>query len=366
MPPSPHSRVSVPPLTRRVTGWVTGAALLAGTTALLLVVPRSAGTTWVEVAALARDVRPVWLLALSGVWLAGLAAHSLVLTSSLPGLSARRAVGLNLAGSAVANTVPLGGAVSVGLTSAMVRSWGFTPVAMGAFLAVSGVWNLLGRLAGGLVAMVWVVHALPGSRTAATAAASIAVSVTVIAVAAAGLVSERGAARWGLAAAALTGRLRTLPGSERRGRAERRRDAVVTALAVVRARRDVLRLVRASWARLSLGMTGYLALLVLLLLICLRALGDPSSLALAVAAVGVERLVTAVPLTPGGAGVGEVALVACLTAGGVDPLVAVAAALTYRAFTFFMEIPVGFVVAGVWGLAARRRRSMATAQPVAG
>lgn len=366
MPPSPDPRASVPPLTRRVTGWATGAALLAATVALLVLVPRMAGTTWTAVASLAGHVRPVWLLALGGVWLAGLVAHSLVLTSSLPGLSAHRALGLNLAGSAIANTVPLGGAVSVGLTSAMVRSWGFKPGATGAFLTVSGVWNLLARLVAGLIAMVWVVHAIPGSRTAATAIVSIAVSAAVIAVAAAAVASERGAARAGLVMAAVVARVRAVVSARRRASLDPRGEALVLALAVVRARRDVLRLVRRSWARMSMGMIGYLALLALLLVICLRALGDPSTLVLAAAAVGVERVVTAVPLTPGGAGVGEVALIACLTAGGVNPLVAVAAALTYRAFTFFMEIPVGFVVAAVWGLGARRRRSASAAVAVAG
>ena len=128
------------------------------------------------------------------------------------------------------------------------------------------------------------------------------------------------------------------------------------ALSFIRVRRQALRLIARSWPRLSLGMLGYLALLALLLDLCLRAIGSPQAVLVVVAAVGVERLASAVPLTPGGAGVAELGLVGCLTVCGVDPVTAVAATLLYRLFTFFLEIPAGLLVTAGWGLSRRRSR----------
>lgn len=361
MPSSPKpAPASVTPLTRSLAGWVTGAVLTAATVTALALVPRSAGSSWAQVVSAARAVDPQWMAALTVVWVAGLAAHSMVLTSSLPGLSARRAMSLNLAGSAVANALPLGGALSMGLTSSMVRSWGFAPLSTATFFTVSNAWNLLGRLMAGALAMVWIVWTVPTASALVGAGLATAACAVLLVAAALTLASARGAARIGAAAGALVAafqrtRRRRQSVSPLRVQCDLRRS---TALALLRARRDVLHLVRDSWHRLSIGMVGYLALLALLLLLCLRTFGDTSSLALAAAAVGVERLVTAVPITPGGAGVGEIALIGCLTAGGVDPIVAVSVALTYRAFTFFLEIPVGLAVAGVWGLTTRRRLSL--------
>lgn len=361
--------VGASPLRQRLVAWAAGATVLSAAAALLVLVPRHAGTSWAQVAGLARDVRPAWVAALILVWLAGLTAHSLVLTSSLPGLSTRRALGLNLAGSAVANAVPLGGALSVGLTTSMARSWGFGATRLATFLTVSTVWNVLGRLLAGAAALTWVLRHLPTGAATVGAGVAVGICTALVLTAVTALVSGRLAARTGAALGAVAAAARSVAGAPGAGRwtvtGDRRRTATTgttaatAAMALLRTRREVLRLVRSSWRRLSLGMLGYLLLLVVLLVLCLRAFGDSSSLGLAAAAVGVERLVTAVPVTPGGAGVGEVALIGCLTAGGVDPLVAVSAALTYRAFTFFVEIPVGLVVAGTWGLTSRRRAAAA-------
>jgi putative heme transporter len=103
------------------------------------------------------------------------------------------------------------------------------------------------------------------------------------------------------------------------------------------------------------GMLGYLLLLALLLEGSLRAVGATAGASLVLAAVAIERLVTSIPLTPGGAGVAELGLTACLTLSGVDPVLAITATLIYRAFTFLFEIPVGLLVASGWAVGRRRR-----------
>src|SRR6478609_1359076 len=162
--------------------WLPAASLAAATAVLLLAVPRLSGSTWKAVVDVATAVRIGWVPILLVVWAAGLFAHSLVLTRSLPGLSARRAVSLNLAGSAVANTLPLGGAVSVALTARMVRSWGFAALPLSAFLTVSTVWNVLARVLVGSAGLAWMLSSFPGMSRAATGGV-----VTVLSVAGFGL-----------------------------------------------------------------------------------------------------------------------------------------------------------------------------------
>jgi uncharacterized protein (TIRG00374 family) len=240
--------------------------------------------------------------------------------------------------------LPMGGAISVGLTGAMARSWGFAPIALGGFVAVSTVWNVLVRLLAGVLGLTWL--ALTHSATLLNGSAWVIGAAGFVLVAFAGLVArERTAARLGGTIGGVLDRVfRGTPSTRR----------LHVALTLVRARRQTLQLIRRAWLRLSLGMVGYLALLCLLMDMCLHAIGAPQSLVVAAAAVGVERLVSAVPITPGGAGVAELGMVACLTVSGVNPVAAVAATVIYRIFTFFMEIPVGLAVAVAWLLGRRR------------
>jgi len=71
------------------------------------------------------------------------------------------------------------------------------------------------------------------------------------------------------------------------------------------------------------------------------------------------RLVTAIPITPGGVGVVELALIAGLTqAGGADAAV-VAAVLVYRVLTYLLPIVVGAGTYVYW----RRNRSWRDSAP---
>lgn len=69
------------------------------------------------------------------------------------------------------------------------------------------------------------------------------------------------------------------------------------------------------------------------------------------------RLLSAIPITPGGLGVIELGLIAGLvTAGGERPEVA-AAVLVYRALTYLLPVPVGVVCYVIWRRAKQWRRA---------
>ena len=68
------------------------------------------------------------------------------------------------------------------------------------------------------------------------------------------------------------------------------------------------------------------------------------------AAFAFVRLITALPLTPGGVGVVELGYAAVLTIGLDDALTAqvVAAILVFRAITYLLPIPLGVISYLVW------------------
>jgi uncharacterized protein (TIRG00374 family) len=75
------------------------------------------------------------------------------------------------------------------------------------------------------------------------------------------------------------------------------------------------------------------------------------------------RLLSALPVTPGGVGVVELGLTAGLVAAGGNRAKVVAAVLVFRALTYLLPIPVGVLTYVVW----RRKSSWrATAEPPAG
>ena len=104
---------------RTITSVLTGTF----TVALVALLPRAVGTSWVTVGALLGRLSLPAIAVLALVWIAGLWAHSFVLAASLPGLTKRRGLTLSLTGSAVANVLPLGGAAGTGLNFAMTRRW---------------------------------------------------------------------------------------------------------------------------------------------------------------------------------------------------------------------------------------------------
>jgi len=71
--------------------------------------------------------------------------------------------------------------------------------------------------------------------------------------------------------------------------------------------------------------------------------------------LAVDRLLTLVVFTPGGAGVVEIGTVAALVALGGAPVAVTAGVVLYRGFTCLLEIPVGGTTLAIWLLHNRRR-----------
>src|SRR5918993_1309529 len=218
-----------------------------------------------------------------------LCTYAFVWMTVTPGLSFGRAMIMTQATTAITNTVPAGSAIGIGMTYAMLHSWGFSRSRTTIAVLVSGVWNAFAKLA-----------------------------IPVLALA---LVARPPVRGW--------------------------------EIATVKFRNQTIDLLEHGWFPITAATVVSHLSLYLVLLVCLWDVGVSWAEVLAVFAFA--RLATAIPITPGGAGVVEAVLITGLTAaGGYKPEV-VAAVLVYRALTWGLPILVGIFCLLWW-----RKQSLTT------
>ena len=75
--------------------------------------------------------------------------------AALPGLQLGRAAVLTQTTTSVANTLPGGGAIAVGLTYTILKSWGFTGTEVALYVGVTGIWNIFVKLALPVISLVF-------------------------------------------------------------------------------------------------------------------------------------------------------------------------------------------------------------------
>lgn len=317
----------------------------------VLVLPAVSGAEYSEIWDELQTLRGWQLATLTAVWLTVMWTYTGVLSASLPGLRRSQALTVNFAGSAVSNVVPFGGAVGVGATYAMARSWGFDVPSTTRAILVSGFWNVLAKL--GIPAAALVLLSFSGQATAALVLAAligVVVLVAAIVVATAVLRSDRLATKVGtLAERATDAALRLIRRPPVSGLPER----------LVEFRHDSAGLIRTAWRRLTFWMVVYTLGQYVLLLLCVRMLGattDELGWVEVFAAFAFGRLLSTIPLTPSGVGFAETGSVAALVAFGAPEQAAAAAVLLFSGFTYLAEIPLGLVGWGVWAAKDSWRR----------
>jgi uncharacterized protein (TIRG00374 family) len=293
------------------------------------------------------------LLGLLAVW--NLCTYAFVWMAVTPGLGFWRAMMMTQATTAVANTVPGGSAIGIGMTYSMLGSWGYSRSRTTTAVLVSGVWNSFIKLGMPVLALALALVALQGGATGRRVIAAllgIAGLLGAIVVFALLLRSEEQARRFGLLAGRIASRLLGLV---------RRPPVAGWELATVKFRARTIGLVEHRWVPITAtSLVSHLSLYVVLL-VALRDVGVSDaevSWAQVLAVFAVARLATAIPLTPGGLGFVEGVLVTGLVGAGGDPDEVAAAVVAYRALTWALPILVG-VGCYVWW---RRRSWTATPQ----
>ena len=130
-----------------------GLGLVLAATLLVWGLPHFAKTSWGEIWHVIRSIPVSHAIAFQVLMLLGLWSYTFTLTGSLRGLSHGKALIINVCGSSVSNLLPGGGAVGLAATYAMCRSWGFSRRATSTSVIVTGVWNVLARIALPVVAI---------------------------------------------------------------------------------------------------------------------------------------------------------------------------------------------------------------------
>ena len=294
------------------------------------------------------DYGEVWqtLRAMPALGFAGLLAISLlsiasywwVLTAAMPGLTLLQAGLVHQASTAVANTLPGGGAIGIGVSFAMYRSWGFQPGEIGRSVLVSGVWDAAMKLALPAAALGLLLASGGGSPGMAAASAAGLALLSLLVVGLALVVRSDRLARW-------MGRLFQRAASWGLARIGRP-PALGWEDRMSRLRSSAVEVVRSRWLRLTVAAAGSHLALFGVLYVALRVVGVPADAVAFVEAFGAfafVRLLQVLPITPGGAGLVELGYAAVLTSGLDDETSAavVAAILVFRFLSFALPILFG-------------------------
>ncbi|MGH2590879.1 MAG: lysylphosphatidylglycerol synthase transmembrane domain-containing protein, partial [Actinomycetota bacterium] len=134
---------------RRVLGAIASLVIVVGI--FVYAIPRIAdySAVWETITAL--TAVELWSLVAAMVF--NLVTYWLANMAALPGLKLAQSAVLTQTTTSVANTIPGGGAVAVGLTYTILRSWGFAAHAIALYVGVTGVWNVFLKLGLPIVAL---------------------------------------------------------------------------------------------------------------------------------------------------------------------------------------------------------------------
>lgn len=319
-----------------------------GATILIWGLPALTHASWEEIGGLLSQLPIQTFLVGLALMFSGLYCYTFTMAASLPGLRHAPALIVNLCGSGIANVLPLGAALAAATQYGILRSWGFKHRNIGTSLIVTSIWNMLIRLMLPLVAVAWLISdtdlKLPENVVTGTLIGGIAAALLAVAWAAV-LLSPRAAHSVGRTLNGVAGPILKM--------LRRDRGQNIEALASdLRAR--IIGVVRGSWLGLTVGVVGFLGLYAYLYGFCMQAFGIQMSWARMFACYAFSRLLTMVPLTPGGIGTTEVGPAGLMVFFGADGVSAAASVFLFAVYSHLLEIVFGAVFAGVWALTRTR------------
>ena len=282
--------------------------------------------------------------------------------AALPGLKLWQSAVNNQSSTTIANVVPGGGVIGIGVAYAMFYSWGFTGPEIALLMSTTGIWNAFMKLF--LPVFALALLAVTGKATTALlipAAIGLAILVGCMILFALVLWKKSLAQSIGNGLGRAWSRIR---------RVLRKPPIVDWGEGAVRFRKQTIKLVAKRWPALTVTTVLSHFALWFVLLLALRHVGVSEHEVSTIQVLGVfafARLLSAAPITPGGVGIVELALIAGLYAAGRNhadvPLAefkaqVTAAALLFRTLTYGIQIPLGGFTYLIW----RRNKSWRKAQ----
>lgn len=298
-----------------------------------------------------RQLTDAEMISLFMGWLIWIGAQGLQTASLVDGLPARRGVLAYLGPSAVASLIP--GPSDLPVRYSMYQSWGTPPDVAATAVGASGVFSVGSQLA--LPAFAGIAIAVSGVQVdgflTVIVIATVVLAVVIVLVAL--VLGSEGRTRW--AARRVDTAMRAVFRLVRKTPPEENLDTIVVAQ-----RKASFDHLRGKWLPTTGATVLTIAAKCSLLIMALRFVGIPENTLGWSAIFAVFALVaglTIVPITPGSAGVSEVALVGMLAPiAGPEYVNEVAAGvLLYRLLTWILLIPTGLIALGAWRLQQRTK-----------
>jgi len=314
---------------------------------------------WGEVRSALNELSDAEWLSLTFGWLVWVVAQGALTASLVDKLAVRRGVLASLGPTAVSSVIP--GPSDLPVRYGMFQSWGVSSSAAATAVIGSGIFSLGSQLVLPSIAGILILLAdvpLTGFFSViVTASAALAVLVVI-----AGF-TLGSAKRTESAGRRLDGVVRAVM---RRLKKPELDENLGTVLADQRA--EAFDHMSGKWLKSTVATVATIATKCALLVMALRFVGLPEAELSWIAVFAVYGLVaglTAIPITPGSAGVAEIGFVGMLTAAAGDEWVnqITAGVLLYRLMTWLLIIPVGLGALGIWrhGVTAAEKRAAAEA-----
>ena len=328
--------------------WQAAASVALIIVLLAVVYPHVTNTPWSEMLHQLRSLSVADLTLLTVVWFAGIYIHAFLITASLPSLTTRQALTMNLAGSAVSNVMPFGGAAGMAVGLAMTRSWGFRTSSYALSTVLTNLINVLAKLVLPLLALVGLAisHNLISRELTIAAWSATGILFVVVALICAALAYEGVANALGRMMQAITDQVLRIFRVDKQ---------INVHQSLLEQRSHCRYLLARRWPVMSAAIFGYIALQGLLLWLILRMLHAGLSPAEVFAGFALERFLSLALVTPAGVGIAQTGTAGLLIALGGGPTQTAAGVLLFSVFTFLIEIPIGSA-AGLWWWSRQRRR----------
>ena len=323
----------------------------------VFVVPQFASyaDAWAEI----KTMSPGWVVALAVACIVNILVYVWPFLVAVPRLRYPPGFMVRQTSYAMSNGIPtVGGAIGLGVQYSMLGSYGIGSAPAAAGIAINSVWNLIATL--GLPVLAVLALVLTGQATSGYVLAAV---IGVIAIAVGAIVlklvlkSDAEAHRVGDFLERIADRLLRLVHRPRR---------LNLGDSLVSFRSSTVDVIRARWAMLTVSNLAMQLTSFAILFIALRAVevGEPTptTFAEALTAFAIGRLGGFIPVTPGGLGTVDAAIVGILTAFGAPSSAALAADLIWRAATYVPQIVIGIVTFLIWRRRQARRARAASAE----
>lgn len=282
--------------------------------------------------------------------------------AAAPGLKYWRSEQVNQAAFAISNGVPGGGAVGLAVQYGMLTSFGITATASTAAITAVGLWSSFVTLGFPILGVgALVLAGQNGGGYVLTALIGLGVLVAVIVVFVLVMRSETLAIRVGGLAnkiiKPLAGRIKPLQGL----------DLVAP---VTKFRSSMYELLKRRWLAITVAQVAVSVAQFLILYFALRGVEGwdtaGTSILVAFAAFAISQLGMMIPITPGGLGTVDAAMIALMTKFGVATGAATAADLVWRAASFVPQIVIGIIALLLWYRKAGERFASTKDHPDSG